>query len=454
MKRLLVSVFFTVLLVFCTVSFAGDSLPGLKPEQFTLSGYGSFVNTRIMGFRNLNVERPPEWTNFTVLNLVLNMKFAERFTGHIGIEGYLYHNTIALANSLMPQNKERLQTMLYPHQIEGRYSFGNADLFYGEIGVGLMPYKYNHDAWSLGEYLFRSGTYPGYLLTDFDWAVARLTGFRFSTVALGSLKNDILFTINMELPPYHDGNLSWIGSYSFNNIFDVGAGISFCSILSADGKLTTPDNERNVQSSDTVIDPIAGPIITNHYYTFKGTKVMGRCAMDPLFFLKESPLFSIFGIPIGFSKEDGRIYGELAILGLKNQKPLYGDIKERMPIMFGFNFPTMGLFDALSIQGEYYGYPYANDYGGTLSYSSSGYAAPFDVTYISLPPPDSARFANDNWKWSVHARRFFGPHFGVVIQAARDHWRTMTTYDYNKDYSDALISHRHWYLATKAVFIF
>ena len=355
-----------------------------------------------MGYYNRNLERWPEWNNFAVLNLVLNMKFAEHFTGHIGIEGYSYHNTVSLDNALMPQFKERLNTALYPHQIEGKYSFGDPAVFKGEIGVGLMPYKYNRDAWSLGEYLFRSGTYPGYLITDFDWAVARLTGFRVSTVAFGGLKNDLLFTVNMEYPPFRDGNLSWIGSYTYRNMVDIGAGVSFCSILSADERLTTPSNLENFQRSDTTIDPVYGtPIITDHYYTFRGTKLMGRLALDLLFFLKEAPLFSFNGIPFGFTRDDGRLYAEVAVLGVENQKPLYGDIKERMPVMFGFNFPTFGLFDALSLQAEYYGYPYANDYGGTYSHAQPGYAAPFDVSLGSLNSKDSTLFANDNWKWSI-----------------------------------------------------
>ncbi|MBN2035480.1 MAG: hypothetical protein JW768_01940 [Chitinispirillaceae bacterium] len=433
---------------------AGDTLPGLTLDQVSFSGYGSFVNTRVLGFYNLRSERPPQWNTFAVLNLVLNMKFAARFTGHIGLEGYTYHNTIALANALMPVNKERQYATIYPHQVEGRYSLGDPDLFKGEIGIGLMPYKYNRDAWSLGEYLFRSGTYPGYLITDFDWAVARLTGFRFSTVAFREWRNDLLLTINMELPPYHDANVSWITGYSLRNIIDIGAGISFCSLISANEHLTTPENEKNVRQSDTIVDPVAGTIVNNSYYTFRGTKAMCRTAADPLFFLKGGPFFTILGIPIGLTKDDGRIYAELAVLGLENQSPGYDKIADRMPVMAGFNLPTLGLFDALSFQAEYYPCPYPNDFGGTLSYSQPGFAAPFDQTLITMSPSDSALYANDNWKWSIHGRRFIGTHFGIVIQAARDHWRTVSSYDINKDYSDALVKPKHWYLATKLVVVF
>ncbi|MBN1131373.1 MAG: hypothetical protein JXA71_20470 [Chitinispirillaceae bacterium] len=440
--------------VVTALPYAADTLPGLKPEQVTFSGYGSFVNTRVMNFYNLRSERPPQWNTHAVLNLVLNMRFADRFTGHIGLEGYTYHNTIALANALMPMNKERHYATLYPHQIEGRYSFGDPDLFRGEIGAGLMPYKYNRDAWSLGEYLFRSGTYPGYLITDFDWAVARLTGFRFSALAFKQWSNDLLFTINMELPPYHDANLSWITGYSLFDMIDAGAGISFCSIISVNERLTTPENEKNVRQSDTIVDPVSGTTVNDSYYSFRGTKVMCRGAVDPLFFLKDGPLFTVLGMPLGFTRDDGRIYGELAVLGLGNQSPGYDKITDRMPLMAGFNVPTFGLFDALAVQVEHYPYPYPNDFGGTLSHSQPGFAAPFDQTLVTMSPADSALYANDDWKWSIHARRFVGRHFGIVIQAARDHWRTISSYDINKDYGDALIKPDHWYLATKLVVVF
>jgi hypothetical protein len=58
-KRHSLFMVFFVIFVFSAELFAGDSLTGLKPDQFTLSGYGSFVNTRIVKFYNAGQERPP-----------------------------------------------------------------------------------------------------------------------------------------------------------------------------------------------------------------------------------------------------------------------------------------------------------------------------------------------------------------------------------------------------------
>ena len=44
------------------------------------------------------------------------------------------------------------------------------------LDVGYFPFKYNGDAWNLGEYLFRTGTYPQFLITNFDFAASRVAG--------------------------------------------------------------------------------------------------------------------------------------------------------------------------------------------------------------------------------------------------------------------------------------
>ena len=455
MKRVPASLFSAVLFVSCTALFAGDTLQGLKPDQVTLSGYGSFVNTRIVKFYNAGQERAPAWANFAVLNLVCNVRFGERLTGHVGLEGYTYHNDIQMSNYLMPVNKQFMYWTMYPHQVEGDISFGNEGSFHGEIGFGLMPYKYNHDAWNLGEYLFRSGTYPGYLTTNFDWTTSRLTGFKLSTTAFGSWHNDFLLTVNMEMPPYHDGTVSWLTDISLFKSLEIGAGISFCNILSADNLFTTPENENNRRITMTVNpDSTITPLDTNGYYTFKGIKTMFRLTFDPKVFLEDgSFIASMFG------KEDGKIFGEAAVLGLENQHPCYGKITERMPIMFGLNIPAFRTLDVLSLQFEYYGSPYPDDYGNIYTYSLPGFAAPYtwdkqkDVAsgFVNFDA-----FKHDNWKWSIYANRFFGSgkHFGIVAQAARDHYRTICTFDGFRDYSDALFLPKHWYWSSKAVFIF
>jgi hypothetical protein len=50
-------------------------------------------------------------------------------------------------------------------QAQGTYTFGDLQDPVASLQMGYFPYKYNPDAKNLGEYLMRSGTYPGTLTT-------------------------------------------------------------------------------------------------------------------------------------------------------------------------------------------------------------------------------------------------------------------------------------------------
>ncbi len=77
--------------------------------------------------------------------------------------------------------------------------------------------------------------------------------------------------------------------------------------------------------------------------------------------------FDIKGIfPMDFlGEEDLKIYGELAILGLKDYPGHYNDFSKRIPMMLGFNLPFFGLLnlflprftklDVLKLELEYQG---------------------------------------------------------------------------------------------------
>jgi hypothetical protein len=262
----------------------------------------------------------------------------------------------------------------------------------------------------------------------------------------------------MAYPPFGDGTVSWISDFSLLDIFQIGTGVSFAHYLPVDGTVTTPHETMggpgtkfyNVASVDSIAHDTT-------WYTFKGIKTMGRITIDP------KGIFKYFGAEDAlsiFGKEDLKIYGEACILGLQDQDTVYHKLSERIPVMFGFNFPAFKLLDVISCQLEYYSSPYPNDYQKILLMK----------TYRGVPLPvlDASDMAggnggytmesykHDNWKWSIYANRFFGKerHIGIIAQAARDHWRTMTSYVLASDYEEGLVKVKQWYWATKAVFIF
>jgi len=125
-----------------------------------------------------------------------------------------------------------------------------------DIGGGYFPYKYNNDARNLGEYLFRSTAYPQTLTTEFDFPFARLAGvYARSAYSVGchEFGLDILATTNTEWMAIGDVNLSMIALYNYDRLFEIGAGVQFGSLISADTKTTTPINDktRYLDGTDT-----------------------------------------------------------------------------------------------------------------------------------------------------------------------------------------------------------
>ncbi len=312
---------------------------------------------------------------------------------------------------------------LYIHQAEGVYTLGDQHQPLAEIGFGIFPFKYNPDVKDLGEYLFRTGTYPGYIINSFDFPMAKLLGLTVSDTLFGALHNVLLLTSETQMFPTQDFTLSYLGDVVCAKFLDIGGGVSWCHLLSVNDDFTTPH---------TVLNQVIGD--STHYYTFKGTKLMARFSIDPKVFFPSD----IFG------SEDLRLYGEGTILGLKNYPGYYAKLNERMPLMAGFNIPAFKLLDELSVEMEWYDSPFPNSYRRVYEY------------YLPLPSDfsDSAMYKSDNWKWSVYAEKTVAGGISLIAQVARDHVRTVT-HDYMKqDKEEALRTTNDWYYMLKCKFAF
>lgn len=303
-----------------------------------------------------------------------------------------------------------------------------------DVGGGYFQYKYNEDARNLGEYLFRSTAYPQTLTTDFDFPKARLAGLysrNSYNISKSKFNLDVLAFTNTQWMAIGDLNLAAIASYNYAKIFEIGAGVMFGSVISADEKTTTPINDatRYIDGTDT-----------SKYYTFRGTKVMGRVSFDVKHLL---PVINVFG------EEDLKIYGEAALLGVKNydmalHSPVwYNSILERIPVMAGLNLPTFKILDVLSLEGEWWGNRYPNNMQGIVD---NGLPLPFVQGTQSV---DSTMYKNDNFKWSIYAKRIFATHYYVAAQAASDHMRTFA-WDWNRqDWNESLRGTNKWYFVLK-----
>ncbi len=446
-----------------------DDVKAPAEETFSIvpHGFAGIQSFRINRFKNGGLDYKSEIYNNSVLNFTFDLLSGEHLAIRAGMEGYVNFSTVPYDKlGTVGSGATEVAGPLwswYMAQGEMAYSLGEKDdAFHGDIGVGLFPYKYNEDARNLGEYMFRSGTYPGWLLTTFDWTSTRLTGLRFSSDLFNKWHNDIMLTTEMEWFPFYDLSLSWISNLPVGNALNVGWGVDFARFLPANDDLTTPP-----------ITQLGDKRITNYYtsgcdatlancdtsfYTFTGIKLMGRFDFDPKrFFISETSddLFSL-------GKEDGKIFGEVAVLGLKNQGPLYHDVKQRMPVMVGVNIPTFNLLDVLAFQMEYYAMPYPNDYSNQIQFVAAGVPQPTkgyqygnpDVRYTTANANTGQAnfYAKHHVYWSLYSRRWLGKHLAIVAQAARDHWRTSTPYSNKRDFEEALSDpSKQWYAALKIV---
>jgi hypothetical protein len=335
------------------------------------------------------------------------------------------------------------------------YRFGDPQNPVATLQAGFFPYKYNPDAKNLGEYLLRSGTYPGYLTTG-GWNILSEAGFMMQGLRLnvslwdGKFQSEFLLPIERELPPNGDISPTYIGSLKPVRGIELGGGVTCNHCISVKPSATSP--ERKYSSSSTELDKYgngSGVIIRNpsfvdslpvtdlfgsnpkyiydstNFYTFQGIKLMARASVDPKAF-----------VPMSFlGPEDLKVFGEIAVLGWKNYPFYYEKRSERMPIMFGFNAPTriptpsgsIKLLDLLTFQMEYYNSRFPNSMDNAYRYQMPTF--PFvDSTGIAqrdpnLFDPDSKEVTRDNWKWSVYAKREIVKGMRLYGQVANDHLR-------------------------------
>jgi hypothetical protein len=263
----------------------------------------------------------------------------------------------------------------YPNDVEINYAFGNPDMPWLKLAAGYFPFKYNPDARHLGEYLLRSTAYPTVIYTGWEFPMVRELGLHangtfdwlINNPQIDQFKWDLMLTSETQGWPLQDWTFSALVSNNFMQFFDLGAGVSFQRFLSVNDLKTTPELPSNSylnQDGDT------------SYYTFKSIKLMGRASINPQRFIPEFrlPLPQVFGKKPFFGKEDLKIYGEVAVLGLQNQtaymwdttgtgaggqqhlvkaprvNPVangpvnyYDSLADRMPYMVGINLPTQPL---------------------------------------------------------------------------------------------------------------
>jgi hypothetical protein len=323
-------------------------------------------------------------------------------------------------------------------QAQGDLKIGNVDNPVADLQFGVFPIKYNPDAKDLGEYLYRSGTYPGIIYTG-GWsylnsAAYLAQGLRYSMSHGGGLfSHSLTLTMERDLERNRDFDPGYLFTVKPAKFFEFGGGIVWAhAVPLKDDSALTPIKCRNAYNKKTgkalsseeiktgCTDDVASD--TLGYYTFKGFKVAARMSFD-------------FGTLLGMDVDQFKLYGEWALLGIKDYPGYYDKKSERMPIMIGLDIPTFKALDMLGVEVEYKKSRFRNNMFWVmddqplpipLSGTKEDYTD-YDVTNpkYTAAQADSlnTKFEEDDLHWAIYARKQITKGMTVHAQVASDHLR-------------------------------
>ncbi len=170
---------------------------------------------------------------------------------------------------------------------------------------------------------------------------------------------------------------------------------------------------------------------TTERISFQGIKLMGRVAVD---------FKRLFGWEESLNPPDLRLFMEAAILGLENQPFYYEDITKRIPVMVGFNFPTFGLLNILSVQLESYRLDFLSSEEKSFKNNLPVYKVPNNIAMHHA----SENRNHDDFKWSVYGSRSLFKGIDVYLQFASDHMR-LQQFTAEKTWEPVLNRPSEWY---------
>ncbi|MDB5049058.1 MAG: hypothetical protein JWO30_2129 [Fibrobacteres bacterium] len=333
-----------------------------------------------------------------------------------------------------------------PVQAEFAYHFGDPENSLADLQLGIFQYKYNPDASNLGEYLLRSGTYPGFLVTG-GFNLINSTAYQVNGAGLTfnlfqkNLKLAFLLPMENQFAPMHSISPTFVATAKMIPGVELGAGIDCNHCIAAKPSQESPAvhttddpsymhwptsyilEAKKIKVADAsqpsgFRDSVSVIRDTTQFYTFQGIKLMSRISIDPK---------AIFGLESHLNTPDLRVFAEMAVLGVKDYPFYYTDISRRIPIMFGMNLPTFKLLDILSVQGEYYNSMWTNDIDAVFELQRP-VPAHQDYDPLNGPETEAARAKRDNWHWSVYGKKSVSKAAAFYLQVANDHTRP---FDYN-----------------------
>lgn len=343
-------------------------------------------------------------------------------------------------------------------RVDPRVSILKARRFFGDgedkpfLDVGYFPYKYNRDASNLGEYLYRSGTYPGVISTTDGYQLmsnpvyyAYGTRFRFSNF-YGKITHDLNLFVETVTDPIGDITPAYETALNLPFV-ELGFGAAYNRGISFKPGATRPKDDANAYieySGDPALGlpyyrgPFLGapeklqgdtsiPFTVLHRWTQQGLKLMGRIAFNLGSVIPEDKR----------GPDDLRIFAEAAVLGWKNQPYFYANRSRRIPIMFGLNVPTLKTLDILSLQFEHYNSLFNDTY--FFNFNSLPIWKVDDYQTM-----DQQFYQHNPWRWSVFGKKRLNRIASMDFQVASDHLRLRDLLTSQTEY-EMTLNPTNWY---------
>lgn len=386
-----------------------------------------------------------EWRQNLEMGLKLGARLGDHTRGVLHLGGGFYYSVLARWRGRLSgaaDNQRTFSPFLLEASAKSAFDLKGVGKTY--LRYGYFPIKYNPDVRNLGEYLFRSLVYPGVVYSGFEVAdKVKILGLQWHLSHWNDIiEHDIVFRSEVDVYPLYDFSLTYLAHLHPVKALNFSAGVSFDRLIPVDKKKTIP-------GTDTLLfngfdkDGICRYIDTVHHdttnYSFAGTKLVGRIAFDP----------KVFFVCPRLGKEDLKIYSEIALLGVKNYPVWYSKRNERMPVMFGFNFPAFKILDVLSLECEWYGSLFVNS---TENIWEARSPVPYraDQGRTMERTDSTGHFTNDNWKWSVYGSKKVSSFLRLSFQFARDHVMPGQKYLY----AETVREPGDWYWAFRSTILF
>lgn len=272
------------------------------------------------------------------------------------------------------------------------------------VKFGLYDFKYNPDSKNLGEYLLRSEAYPTIVENSqgkdlLSTSRSRVAGVQHDLQFDYFRQTALLYAEQFNVP-VNDVSAAYLAAAGPRHA-ELEFGAAFHRMLKFGQPIKVED-----------LDPSLRAYVDSQGLTTRAVKLSLRGRLD---------FAAMFGMPGNF-----KVYGEAAMLGLKNDSLFYKEPFQRLPVMAGIELPTYGALDMLSAEVEYYKNPYYGRKYPISDATGSRFSPLPNLSADEYVDPRIPNITKDDLKWSLYLHKALNRWLDVKLRFASDHLRMLS----------------------------